>query len=57
MVLITFFLGSDEKSSSKSQKMSPSLLSSTPVRRYKQYTEDTLQMALKEIMEGKSINR
>jgi hypothetical protein len=33
------------------------LLSSAPVRRYKQYTEDTLQSALKEIMEGQSINR
>ena len=31
--------------------------SSAPVRRYKQYTEDTLQLALKEIMEGQSINR
>merc|ERR1719245_2842946 len=34
-----------------------SLLSNTPVRRYKQYTEDTLQLALKEIMNGQSINR
>jgi len=34
-----------------------SLLCNTPVRRYKQYTEDTLQHALKEIMNGQSINR
>ena len=33
------------------------LLNSAPVRRYKQYTESTLQQALKEIMEGQSINR
>lgn len=33
------------------------LLSNAPVRRYKQYTEDTLQQALKEIMGGQSINR
>ena len=33
------------------------LLSSAPVRRYKQYTEDHLQQALREIMEGQSINR
>merc|ERR1712240_757010 len=33
------------------------LLNSAPVRRYKQYTEDSLQAALKEIMNGQSINR
>jgi len=33
------------------------LLNNAPVRRYKQYTEDSLQAALKEIMEGQSINR
>ena len=33
------------------------ILNSAPVRRYKQYTETTLQAALKEIMEGQSINR
>jgi len=33
------------------------LLGSAPVRRYKQYTETSLQAALKEIMEGQSINR
>ncbi len=33
------------------------LFSSAPVRRYKQYTEQTLQQALKEITEGQSINR
>jgi hypothetical protein len=32
-------------------------LGSAPVRRYKQYTEDSLQAALKEIMAGQSINR
>jgi len=35
----------------------PGILSSAPVRRYKQYTEDSLHAALKEIMEGQSINR
>lgn len=38
-------------------KKDNSMISSAPVRRYKQYTEDTLQQALKEIMEGQSINR
>jgi len=33
------------------------LISTAPVRRYKQYSEDSLQAALKEIMEGQSINR
>merc|ERR1712109_345100 len=33
------------------------LMANAPVRRYKQYTEDTLQLALKEIMNGQSINR
>jgi hypothetical protein len=33
------------------------LVTSAPVRRYKQYTEDSLQAALKEIMNGQSINR
>merc|ERR1719225_1046839 len=33
------------------------LISSAPVRRYKQYSEDSLQAALKEIMNGQSINR
>eukprot|EP00088_Acartia_fossae_P038335 TRINITY_DN3971_c0_g1_i4.p1 TRINITY_DN3971_c0_g1~~TRINITY_DN3971_c0_g1_i4.p1 ORF type:complete len:602 (+),score=222.85 TRINITY_DN3971_c0_g1_i4:218-2023(+) len=33
------------------------LLNTAPVRRYKQYTESSLQAALKEIMEGQSINR
>ena len=32
-------------------------LNAAPVRRYKQYTEDSLQAALKDIMEGQSINR
>ena len=35
----------------------PGILNNAPVRRYKQYTEDSLQAALKEIMEGQSINR
>ena len=33
------------------------LVSSAPVRRYKQYSEDSLQAALREIMAGQSINR
>merc|ERR1719295_1676366 len=33
------------------------VLNSAPVRRYKQYTEANLHAALKEIMEGQSINR
>ena len=44
-----------------STKSSPNskagLLNSAPVRRYKQYSEDSLQAALKEIMNGQSINR
>jgi len=47
--------------SSNSTKCSPNsksgLLNSAPVRRYKQYSEDSLQAALKEIMNGQSINR
>jgi hypothetical protein len=53
--------------SSKQQSVSPTsasasrqfcgLMTSAPVRRYKQYSEDSLQSALKEIMEGQSINR
>jgi len=46
------------KSSSPTSPMkSCMLMSSAPVRRYKQYTEDSLQAALKEIMNGQSINR
>merc|ERR1719219_1484719 len=41
----------------KSDTLQNVLLSNAPVRRYKQYTEDTLQQALKEIMNGQSINR
>jgi len=33
------------------------LLTSAPVRRYKQYSDESLQAALKEIMNGQSINR
>jgi len=39
----------------KSSNLSP--LSSAPVRRYKQYSDESLQAALKEIMDGQSINR
>eukprot|EP00095_Tigriopus_kingsejongensis_P011143 maker-scaffold534_size144770-snap-gene-0.31 protein:Tk11143 transcript:maker-scaffold534_size144770-snap-gene-0.31-mRNA-1 annotation:"PREDICTED: uncharacterized protein LOC100897996" len=35
---------------------SPGLLCSAPVRRYKKYTEDMLQEALRDIIAGKSIN-
>lgn len=43
---------------SPNSKMSTScLLTSAPVRRYKQYSEESLQAALKEIMNGQSINR
>ena len=42
---------------SSSPDLKPGFLSSAPVRRYKQYTEDSLQAALKEIMAGQSINR
>lgn len=49
------------QSASPTPKMSPNsksgLISSAPVRRYKQYSEDSLQAALKEIMNGQSINR
>merc|ERR1719461_2669178 len=43
------------KSSSPNSKSSK--INSAPVRRYKQYSEDSLQAALKEIMNGQSINR
>jgi len=47
--------------SNNTTKCSPNskagLLNSAPVRRYKQYSEDSLQAALKEIMNGQSINR
>jgi len=46
------------KSSSPTSPSKASLLvSAAPVRRYKQYTEDSLQAALREIMGGQSINR
>merc|ERR1719189_2222194 len=46
------------KSSPSTSPMKSSLLvSSAPVRRYKQYSEDSLQAALREIMAGQSINR
>ena len=44
-------------SSTKSSPNSKSMISTAPVRRYKQYSEDSLQAALKEIMNGQSINR
>merc|ERR1712228_362406 len=44
-----------QKTSSPNSKSG--LISSAPVRRYKQYSEDSLQAALKEIMNGQSINR
>ena len=58
--IVPTFLQSDgeDKSSVKSIKFPAGFFSSgNSVRRYKQYTEDTLQLALKEIMEGQSINR
>ena len=58
-VFLNYFQSdNDDKTSVKSLKFPAGLFASaTPVRRYKQYTEDTLQLALKEIMEGQSINR
>lgn len=54
----TPFTSSPYKSTSPNSPMKSCLLmSSAPVRRYKQYTEDSLQAALKEIMNGQSINR
>ncbi|XP_040570896.1 uncharacterized protein [Lepeophtheirus salmonis] len=58
----------NESSSLPIKPMSPSdesnklskinqILTNGQIRRYKQYTEETLQQALKEIMEGQSINR
>ncbi|CAB4066536.1 unnamed protein product [Lepeophtheirus salmonis] len=45
--------------SDESNKLSKinQILTNGQIRRYKQYTEETLQQALKEIMEGQSINR
>ena len=45
------------KSSSPNSKSGILSSSSAPVRRYKQYSEDSLQAALKEIVNGQSINR
>ena len=44
-------------SSTKSSPNSKSMISTAPVRRYKQYSEDSLQAALKEIMNGQSISK
>jgi len=51
------FATNNAKTSPQSPYKFAGLLNSAPVRRYKQYTESTLQQALKEIMEGQSINR
>ena len=54
----SFMNSSNDKSESEGKSdLTNQLLSNAPVRRYKQYTEDTLQAALKEIMNGQSINR
>ncbi|TRY80934.1 hypothetical protein TCAL_10490 [Tigriopus californicus] len=46
----------DTPNSADQKSISPGLLSSAPVRRYKKYTEDMLQDALRDIISGKSIN-
>lgn len=43
--------------SPNSKSVGNCLITSAPVRRYKQYSEESLQAALKEIMNGQSINR
>ncbi len=43
--------------SAASRLVDAAILSNAPVRRYKQYTEDTLRQALKDIVNGQSINR
>jgi len=53
----TFTGMSPFKNSNLSPNSKSGLLNSAPVRRYKQYSEDSLQAALKEIMNGQSINR
>jgi len=53
----TFTGMSPFKSNLSPNSKQPGLLNSAPVRRYKQYSEDSLQAALKEIMNGQSINR
>eukprot|EP00091_Calanus_sinicus_P020353 TRINITY_DN5502_c0_g1_i1.p2 TRINITY_DN5502_c0_g1~~TRINITY_DN5502_c0_g1_i1.p2 ORF type:complete len:211 (-),score=46.26 TRINITY_DN5502_c0_g1_i1:676-1308(-) len=57
----TTFNGSFTGMSPFKNNLSPNskagLLNSAPVRRYEQYSEDSLQAALKEIMNGQSINR
>jgi len=45
------------KTSSPNSKSGLLSSNSAPVRRYKQYSEDSLQAALKEIVNGQSINR
>merc|ERR1719446_201074 len=60
-LLSTTFNGTFTGMSPFKNNLSPNsksgLLNSAPVRRYKQYSEDSLQAALKEIMNGQSINR
>ena len=51
------FKASSSTSPTSSPLKSSLLVSSAPVRRYKQYSEDSLQAALREIMAGQSINR
>ena len=51
------FKASSTTSPTSSPLKSSLLVSSAPVRRYKQYSEDSLQAALREIMAGQSINR
>lgn len=51
------FTGMSQFKPSLSPNSKSGFLNSAPVRRYKQYSEDSLQAALKEIMGGQSINR
>jgi len=51
------FTGMSQFKNNLSPNSKAGLLNSAPVRRYKQYSEDSLQAALKEIMNGQSINR
>jgi len=51
------FTGMSPFKNNASPNTKAGLLNSAPVRRYKQYSEDSLQAALKEIMNGQSINR
>lgn len=55
--LSTNTITAQAKTSSPNSKSGILSSSSAPVRRYKQYSEDSLQAALKEIVNGQSINR